>query len=104
MAICYLNLHVKVFNTNIGDNTCPLKGEFGFLFLAITAIDKDILYKELGFEMYWEMYRRPQMIRFGKFDLAYTAKPLSQPFRRFFPILRSTIDVTKEFTQNQGYN
>jgi hypothetical protein len=54
--------------------------------------------------MYWEMYRRPQMIRFGKFDLAYTAKPLSQPFRRYFPIPQSTIDVTKEFTQNQGYN
>lgn len=71
---------------------------------AIAAIDKEILYKELGFEMYWEMYRRPQMIRFGKFDLAYTAKPLSQPFRRYFPIPQSTIDVTKEFTQNQGYN
>lgn len=72
--------------------------------VAITTLDKDILYKELGYEMYWEMYRRPQMIRFGKFDLPYTAKPTSQPYRRAFPIPQSTIDVTKSFTQNFGYN
>jgi hypothetical protein len=71
---------------------------------ALTSLDKESLYKELGFEMYWEMYRRPQMIRFGKFDLPYTAKPVSQPFRRIFPIPQATIDVTKEFKQNQGYN
>jgi hypothetical protein len=71
---------------------------------ALIALDKESLYKELGFEMYWEMYRRPQMIRFGKFDLPYTAKPASEPFRRVFPIPQATIDVTKEFKQNQGYN
>lgn len=70
---------------------------------ALTTIDNEILYKELGFEMYWEMYRRPQMIRFGKYDLAYTAKPVSQPFRRIFPIPQQTLDVTKEFKQNFGY-
>ncbi len=70
---------------------------------ALTVIDSEILYKEIGFEMYWEMYRRPQMIRFGKFDLAYTAKPVSEPFRRMFPIPQQTLDVTKEFKQNFGY-
>ncbi|TDD98668.1 RagB/SusD family nutrient uptake outer membrane protein [Flavobacterium cellulosilyticum] len=70
---------------------------------ALTTIDNEILYKELGFEMYWEMYRRPQMIRFGKYDLAYTAKPVSQAFRRIFPIPQQTLDVTKEFKQNFGY-
>lgn len=71
---------------------------------SLTAIDQTVLYNEIGFELYWELYRRPQMIRFGKFDLAGTAKPVSQPFRRLFPIPQSTIDVTKEFKQNQGYN
>ena len=71
---------------------------------ALTALDGEQLYKEIGFELYWELYRRPQMIRFGKFDLPGTAKAASQPFRRVFPIPQSTIDVTKEFTQNQGYN
>jgi starch-binding outer membrane protein, SusD/RagB family len=70
----------------------------------LTAIDATVLYNEIGFELYWELYRRPQMIRFGKFDLSGTAKPVSQPFRRIFPIPQSTIDVTKEFKQNQGYN
>ncbi|QOG00643.1 RagB/SusD family nutrient uptake outer membrane protein [Flavobacterium sp. MDT1-60] len=71
---------------------------------ALTSLDATQLYKEIGFELYWELYRRPQMIRFGKFDLPGTAKAASQPFRRVFPIPQSTIDVTKEFKQNQGYN
>jgi len=69
----------------------------------IVSLNADILYKELGFEMYWEMYRRPQMIRFGKFELPFSAKPVSQPFRRIFPIPQETMDVTKSFTQNFGY-
>ena len=73
--------------------------------VALTTINADILYKEIGFEMYWEMWRRPQMIRFGKFDLAspLSAKPASQPFRRIFPIPQTTIDVAKAITQNMGY-
>lgn len=71
---------------------------------ALTSIDQTVLYNEIGFELYWELYRRPQMIRFGKFDLPGTAKSASEPYRRVFPIPQSTIDVTKEFKQNQGYN
>lgn len=71
----------------------------------ITAIDADVLYKEIGYEMYWEMWRRPQMVRFGKLDLALpgSAKPATQPYRRIFPIPQETMDVTKGFIQNQGY-
>lgn len=72
---------------------------------TITTMDAATLYKEIAFETYWESYRRPQMIRFGKFDLALpaSAKPASQPFRRIFPIPQETMDVSKGFTQNQGY-
>ena len=71
----------------------------------ITTIDADVLYKEIGYEMYWEMWRRPQMVRFGKLDLALpgSAKPATQPYRRIFPIPQETMDVTKDFKQNQGY-
>lgn len=69
----------------------------------ITSLNEATLYKEIGYEMYWEMYRRPQMIRFGKFDLPYTAKPASAPERRIFPIPQATLDVTKDFIQNKGY-
>jgi len=73
---------------------------------GITTMDANILYKEIAFETYWESYRRPQMIRFGKFDLPMmnSAKPASPPFRRVFPIPQETMDVSKGFTQNQGYN
>lgn len=71
---------------------------------VLVSLDATQLYNEIGFELYWELQRRPQMIRFGKFDLPGTAKPASEPFRRVFPIPQSTIDVTKEFQQNQGYN
>ncbi|QWX83475.1 RagB/SusD family nutrient uptake outer membrane protein [Cellulophaga sp. HaHaR_3_176] len=70
---------------------------------AITTLDETQLYKEIGFELYWELQRRPQMIRFGTFDVAYTAKPATEPFRRIFPIPQETMDVTKQFTQNSGY-
>ena len=70
---------------------------------AIVSLDEQILYNEIGFEIYWEMRRRPQMIRFGTFDDAYTAKPVTEPFRRVFPIPQKTMDVTKEFKQNLGY-
>jgi len=70
---------------------------------ALTSLDSQQLYKELGFELYWELQRRPQSIRFGKYDLAGTAKAASQPFRRIFPIPQTVIDQ-KVFQQNQGYN
>ncbi|MGO4770379.1 RagB/SusD family nutrient uptake outer membrane protein [Flavobacterium sp. W22_SRS_FK3] len=70
---------------------------------ALTSIDETVLYNEIGFELYWELYRRPQMIRFGKFDLSGTAKPATEPFRRIFPIPQSVID-NKEFDQNFRYD
>lgn len=71
----------------------------------ITAINMDILYREIAFELYWEMWRRPQMVRFGKLEQALTesAKPATQPFRRVFPIPQQVMDVTSGVTQNEGY-
>ncbi|RKR04775.1 putative outer membrane starch-binding protein [Flavobacterium sp. 90] len=70
---------------------------------ALTTLDSDQLYKELGYELYWELQRRPESIRFGKFDLPGTAKAATQPFRRIFPIPQAVIDQ-KVIKQNQGYN
>lgn len=71
--------------------------------VALASLDADTLLRESGFELYWEMYRRKAMIRFGKFDLPGTAKPASQPYRRIFPIPQATLDASSDFTQNQGY-
>lgn len=70
---------------------------------AITTLNAQILYNEIGFEMYWEMYRRKQAIRFGKFEAACSAKSVSQPYRRIFPIPQSTMDATDIFIQNDQY-
>ncbi len=71
--------------------------------VALASLDANTLFKESGYELYWELYRRKAMIRFGKFDQAGTAKPVSQPYRRIFPIPQATIDASKDFTQNPGY-
>jgi hypothetical protein len=71
--------------------------------IAITSLNEAALYKEIAFETYWELLRRPQMIRFGKFEQPFSAKPTTQPFRRIFPIPQTTLDVTKSIKQNQGY-
>jgi starch-binding outer membrane protein, SusD/RagB family len=70
---------------------------------AITSIDANILYNEIGFEMYWEMNRRKEMIRFGKFEAACSGKAASQPYRRIFPIPQSTLDASDAFQQNKDY-
>jgi len=70
---------------------------------AIASLNEETLYNEIGFEMYWEMYRRKQMIRFGTFDKSYTAKANTEPYLRVFAIPQSTIDVTDGITQNKDY-
>ncbi|MHA7941619.1 RagB/SusD family nutrient uptake outer membrane protein [Formosa sp. 3Alg 14/1] len=72
--------------------------------VALETLDDVTLYNEIGFEMYWEMYRRKQMIRFNTYDKAYTAKAATQPYLRVFAIPQSTIDVTDGIEQNFGYN
>lgn len=70
---------------------------------ALVTLDDKALYNEIGFELYWEMYRRKTAIRFGKFEDVGTAKPASQPYRRIFPIPQSIMDASKAFAQNDKY-
>lgn len=70
---------------------------------ALTALTETTLYNEIGFEMYWEMTRRKEMIRFGKFELPCSAKPQSQPYRRIYPIPQTTMDASNAFKQNDKY-
>ncbi len=69
----------------------------------VNNFDKTTLYNEISYELYWEAKRRPQMIRFGTFENAYTAKPVSEPFRRIFPIPQNELDANNDYEQNQGY-
>jgi hypothetical protein len=68
-----------------------------------TTLTEQILFNEIGYEMYWEMYRRKQMIRFQKFEAACAGKPVSENYRRIYPIPQSTLDASEVFTQNPRY-
>lgn len=74
---------------------------------ALSDMSLDLLYRERGFEFYWEMLRRSDMIRFGKFEDSWTEKTSANKFRRVFPIPQTAIDGASNLpgylVQNPGY-
>jgi hypothetical protein len=74
---------------------------------ALTTMNLDLLYRERGFELYWELYRRTDMIRFGKYEDAWTEKSNADKFKRLFPIPQTAIDGASNLPgylkQNQSY-
>ncbi|WP_435353575.1 RagB/SusD family nutrient uptake outer membrane protein [Emticicia sp. SJ17W-69] len=73
----------------------------------LTTMSLDILFKERGFEFYWEMLRRSDMIRFGKYEGTWTEKTNTDKLKRVFPIPQTAIDGASNLPgylkQNQGY-
>ncbi len=67
----------------------------------------DLLFRERGFEFYWEMNRRTDMIRFGKYEGTWTEKTNNNKNRRIFPIPQTAIDgasnLPNYLVQNPGY-
>jgi hypothetical protein len=63
----------------------------------------DGLLDERGFELYWEMYRRQDQIRFGKWENAWHEKTVADKNRRLFPIPQTALDANPGLRQNQGY-
>lgn len=74
---------------------------------ALQAIDLDIMYRERGFELYWEMSRRTDMIRFGRYEDRWTEKTDTDVRHRLFPIPQAAIDGSSNapgyLEQNPGY-
>jgi starch-binding outer membrane protein, SusD/RagB family len=74
---------------------------------ALNAISLDILFRERGFELYWEHQRRTDMIRFGKYEGTWTEKTDANPKKRVFPIPQTAIDGASNLpgylVQNDGY-
>jgi hypothetical protein len=73
----------------------------------LASMDLDILFRERGFEFYWEHQRRTDMIRFGKYEGTWTEKTDSDVQKRIFPIPQSAIDGASAaegyLVQNPGY-
>ena len=73
----------------------------------LPAITLDLLFRERGFELYWEMVRRTDMIRFGKYEGTWTEKSNTDKQKRLFPIPQTAIDGASNLpgylVQNPGY-
>jgi hypothetical protein len=73
----------------------------------LTSLTTDILFRESGFELYWEAFRRTYQIRFGKFENTWTGKTSTNPQKRLFPIPQRAIDGSSNekgyLVQNPGY-
>ena len=74
---------------------------------ALTSMNLDLLFRERGFELYWELVRRTDMIRFNKYEGVWTEKNNADKFKRLFPIPQTAIDgasnIPGYLKQNQSY-
>jgi hypothetical protein len=74
---------------------------------ALKNINLDILFRESGFELYWEGFRRNYQIRFGKYEGNWTGKTDGDVNKRLFPIPQRAVDGASSeegfLVQNQGY-
>ncbi|MHA8065849.1 RagB/SusD family nutrient uptake outer membrane protein [Aquirufa sp. ROCK2-A2] len=74
---------------------------------SLSTINLDLLLRERGFEFYWELQRRTDLIRFDKYEDAWTEKSNTDKNKRVFPIPQTAIDGASNLTgymkQNAGY-
>ncbi|MFC0773861.1 RagB/SusD family nutrient uptake outer membrane protein [Terrimonas alba] len=72
---------------------------------ALASADLNALLDERGREMYWECWRRNDLIRFGKFLQAWQEKAADNGTTNLlFPIPSNQLAVNPNLTQNPGYN
>ncbi|HEY5745479.1 MAG TPA: RagB/SusD family nutrient uptake outer membrane protein [Chryseolinea sp.] len=73
----------------------------------LASIDLATLFRESGFELYWEGLRRTYQIRFGQYEGTWTGKTDTDPRKRLFPIPQKAMDGASNQTgylvQNPGY-
>ncbi|MDQ3683030.1 MAG: RagB/SusD family nutrient uptake outer membrane protein [Bacteroidota bacterium] len=73
--------------------------------LPVVTLDLNAMLDERGREMYWESYRRQDLIRFGKYLQAWQEKPADAGTKNLiFPIPSNQLAVNPNLTQNPGYN
>lgn len=68
------------------------------------SLTLDDILDERGRELAFEMQRRRDLIRFGKFGDAWEFKEPSEPYRTIFPIPTTAIGANPKLVQNPGYN
>ena len=80
--------------------------------ISAGALNSDFILQERARELYWEGYRRTDLIRFGRFTDASYLWPwkggvatgrVVESFRNLFPIPTSELGVNPNLQQNPGY-
>jgi hypothetical protein len=71
---------------------------------ALTAITPAAMLAERGRELYWEGWRRNDLIRFEKFNDPVDQRPLqTDKTRTLYPIPQRAVDTNPNLKQNAGY-
>ncbi len=69
----------------------------------LITVDLNAILDERGREMYWEGWRRNDLIRFGRFLQPWQEKAASNAKNLLFPIPSDQLAVNPNLTQNPGY-
>ncbi len=70
----------------------------------LPSVDLPAILAERGRELYWEGWRRNDMIRFGTFLNPFDQKPNeSEPYKVIYPIPQRAVDTNPNLKQNFGY-
>jgi hypothetical protein len=69
----------------------------------LAAVDRDVILRERLFELAGEAKRRQDLIRHGKYTMAWSFKPASEPHKILMPIPQNQIDANPLLDQNPGY-
>lgn len=70
---------------------------------APLTLTLETLLEERGRELYWEGWRRNDLIRFGKFLDPWQEKPASAPEKVLFPFPATALLANPTLSQNPGY-
>jgi len=68
-----------------------------------SELNADNLLAERGREMFFEGWRRQDLIRFGRYNDPWFAKPASDPSKNIFPIPQAKLNTNPNLQQNPGY-
>ncbi|AZQ65030.1 RagB/SusD family nutrient uptake outer membrane protein [Flammeovirga pectinis] len=72
--------------------------------LSSIGVDGQEILDERGFELYWEGYRRTDLVRFGQFTKGtWAGKDVTTEDRNIYPIPSSVLVSSDGFSQNSGY-
>ncbi len=80
-----------------------LRANRGVPNLVTLSADGQEILDERGYELYLEMHRRTDLIRFDKFSEAWSNKEITSPSATLFPIPATALGGNPNLIQNPGY-